>query len=63
MEDQEELGVDTILEVQSNTEENAVDAPGPLDTRSEGTDKNLGGAWLWVNLLSLVPRATFGIRS
>lgn len=33
---------DTILEVQSNTEENAVDALGPLGIRADGTDKNLG---------------------
>lgn len=56
------MWLDTIPEVQSNTEKNPVDALGPLGVRAGGTDKNLGGAWFWVCLLSLMPRARFDTR-
>jgi len=39
-----------------------VDGLGPLGIRADGTDKNLGRAWLWVSFLTLTPRARFGTR-
>lgn len=36
-----------------------MDALGPLSVRADGTDKNLGGGWFWVILLSLMLRARF----
>lgn len=39
-----------------------MDGFGPLGIKADGTDKNIGGAWLWVSLLSLMPRARLGTR-
>lgn len=39
-----------------------MDVLGPLGVRADGTDNNLGGAWFWVSLLSLMPRARFDTR-
>lgn len=39
-----------------------METDGPLGIGADGPDERLGGAWLWVRLISLVLMARFGTR-